>query len=276
MNNQNKIIILNKNNLDNNNGLKNRYVFKFSNSQKLKGQISLASIVMPYSTPNIILFKNSSFTIKYNNIETTFQIPTGFYTLTSLNNYLQYIQKQTNNNIPYNIVNGIDEFFINVLYNTTYYSVELRLSPCKLVGIAGKAGSIYTNNTPQIKFNDNLSLVVGFPLNTYIPSSIQSTIFTTISKDFNLVPNFTPSNVYNLQCNLVNNNISIPSNVLYSFTPNTTYGSNINEKPNQLLYLNIIEGNYQNLIIEFFDELNNQLLILDENIIITLYLNLVE
>jgi len=276
MSNQNKIIILNRNNLDNNNGLKNRYIFKFSNSQRLKGQISLSSIVMPYSTPNIIIFKNSSFTIKYNNIETLINIPTGFYTITSLNNYIQYIQKQTNNNIPYNIVSGIDEFFINILYNTTYYSVELRINPCKLSGIAGKAGAIYNNLTPQIRFNDNLYKIVGFPQSTYIPSSIQSVSFTSISKDFNLVPNLSPSNVYNLQCNIVNNNISIPSNVLYSFTPNTTYGSNINEKPNQLLYLNIIEGNYQNLIIEFFDELNNQLLILDENIIITLYLNLVE
>jgi len=275
MNNQNKIIILNKNNLDNSNSLKNKYVYKFSNSQKLKGKISLSSIIMPYSTPNIYV-NNCNFTIKYNNIETNINIPTGFYTISTLNFYFQYIQSQTNNNIPYNIVNGSNIYFINILYNTTYYSVELRINPAILSGSAGKVGSTYTSLTPQIKFNDDLNLIVGYPKNTYLPSTPQNNYYSTISKDFNLIPNLSPSNVYNLSCNIVNNNITIPSNTLYSFTPNTTYGSNINEKPNQLLYLNIVDGNYQNLIIEFFDELNKPLVILDENIIITLYLNLEE
>jgi len=272
---QNKIIIINKNNLDNQNGLKNRYVYKFSNSQKLKGRISLSSIIMPYSTPNIYV-NNCSFTIRYNNINTSIKIPTGFYTIPELNYYLQFSMKMTSNNIPYNIVNGIEIFFINILYNVSYYSVEIRVSPATLVGTQGKAGSIYTNNTPQIRFDDKLNEIVGFPINQFFPPSIQLVAYSTISKDYNIIPNLSPSNVYTVLCNIVNNNISIPTNIMYSFTPNTTYGSNINERPNTLLYVNINEGSYDKLVIELYDEFNQPLVILDENLVITLYLTLEE
>jgi hypothetical protein len=275
MNTQNKIIIMNKNNLDNNNGLKNKYVYKFSNSQKLKGKISLASIVMPYSTPNIYV-NNCRFTIRYNNINTNVVIPQGFYTIETLNYYLQFVQQQTTNNIPYNVISGSNVYFINILYNTAYYSVELRINPCILSGSVGKVGSVYNNNTPQVIITDEFNLILGLPRNQYFPPNIQQTPYTTISKDYNLIPNLSPSNVYNINCNIVNNNITIPSNVLYSFTPNTTYGSNINEKPNQLLFLNIVDGNYQQLILEFYNEFNQPLVILDENLIITIYLNLEE
>ena len=70
---------------------------------------------MPYSTPNIYIF-NCSFTIRYNTINTAIKIPTGFYTIPELNYYLQFVMKMTNNNIPYNIVNGTEVFFINLLY----------------------------------------------------------------------------------------------------------------------------------------------------------------
>jgi hypothetical protein len=114
------------------------------------------------------------------------------------------------------------------------------------------------------------------PQNTYLTNIPQNTSYTTISKDYNLIPNLSPSNVYTVLCNIVNNNISTPSNVLYSFTPNTTYGSNINVSVNEMLFVNIVEGNYNQLILELYDEFNNPLLILDENIVITLYLNLIE
>jgi hypothetical protein len=273
--NQNKIVILNKNNLDNNNGLKNRYVFKFSNSQKLKGKIALASIVMPYSTPNIYI-NNCSLTIRYNNIDTNIKIPTGFYSIANLNYYLQYVQQQSTNNIPYNVVNNINIYFINILYNTTYYSIELRINPTVLTGSAGKVGSVYNNLTPQVIITDEFNQILGFPKNVYLPTNPQNQNYSVISKDFNLVPNLSPSNVYTMLCNVVNNNITIPSNILYSFTPNTTYGSNINEKPNQLLFVNINEGSYNQLTLEFFDEFNRPLVILDENLIITLYLSLDE
>lgn len=269
----NKIIILNKNNLDNSNGLKNKYVFNFQNSQKLKGKIALASLVMPYSTPNIFI-NNCRFTIRYNNIDTNIVIPPGFYTISTLGFYLNFIQQQTTNNIPFNVVNNIPNYFINIIYNTTYYSVELRINPTILTGQAGKVGAIYNGLTPQIIFTDDFNLILGLPKNQYFPSNPQALPFNTISKDYNLIPNFSPSNVYTLLCNLVNNNITIPQNILYSTSPNTTYGSNIIEKPNSLLFVNMNEGNYQNLTIEFFDEFNNPLVILDENIIITLYLTI--
>ena len=272
---QNKIIIINKNNLDNQNGLKNRYVYKFSKSQQLKGKVSLSSIIMPYSTPNIYIF-NCSFTIRYNTINTAIKIPTGFYTIPELNYYLQFVMKMTNNNIPYNIVNGTEVFFINLLYNIAYYSVEIRISPAVLSGTVGKSGSIYTGNTPQIRFDDKLNEIVGFPINQFFPPSIQSVSYSTISKNYGMVPNLSPSNVYTILCNLVNDTINIPSNIIYSFTPNTTYGSNINERPSSLLYVNINSGFYDRITLDLYDELNQPLLILDENLIITLYLTLEE
>jgi hypothetical protein len=271
----NKIIILNKNNLEVGNSIKNKYVFKFLNSQRFDGQIALANIIMPYSTPNIYV-DNCKLLIRYNNIDTNITIPTGFYTIETLNYYLQYIQQQPTNNIPYNIVSGVNQFFISLLYNSTYYSIEIRISPAILNGQAGKNNSTYNNLTPQVKILDDFNKIIGFPKDIYLPNNPQNSVFSTISKDYNLVPNLSPSNVYQMRCNLVNNNINIPSDILYSFSPNTTYGSLININPHELLYVDINNGLYNELSIEFFDERNQKLVILDENLVITLYLKLNE
>jgi len=266
-----KIIILNSKNFILNS--KNRFIYKFNNTQRIKGKMALASLIMPYSQENINkeTYNNSTFQIIYNGQTTNISIPDGFYTLENLNYYLQYMMRETNNNIPYNIIDNNASYFLEFKYDTALYSVKLIAYPTTLSGTPGKPNSIYNGYCPQININSNFSDILGLQQNKLYPSIPNSNVINIIySKDEGKVPNLSPSNAYIMLCNIINNNISIPQNILYSFTPNTTYGSNINIYPPSLLWVDIYDNNYSYLEIEFIDENNNKLNIKDTNLIITL------
>lgn len=272
-----KLINLTNKNLDPSSVNKNRYIFEIKNSQLLKGSVALASMVMPYSTPNIQAnnYKNNTFQIIYNGQINNFIIQDGFYTLENLNSYLQYLMREGTNNIPYNIVDNLAQYFIELKYDIISYSVRLNIYPTILNGTPGKIGAIYNGLCPQINFNSNLNLILGLQQNILYPSiSNLNTNYTITSNDLQLKPNLTPSNVYILLSNIVDNNLSIPSNILYNFSPQVTYGSNINVNPNSLIFCKISDGYYNKIIIDIVDENYNPLLIKDENLLISLVLDI--
>jgi hypothetical protein len=83
-----------------------------------------------------------------------------------------------------------------------------------------------------------------------------------------LIPNTTPVNAVIIQCSIVNNNYDVASKTLYSFSPNTTYGSNINIAPSAFAWINIFEGSYDILDLTFTDQNYQRMNILDPNICI--------
>jgi hypothetical protein len=73
-----------------------------------------------------------------------------------------------------------------------------------------------------------------------------------------------------VHCDLVENNISIPSDVLDNFPINATYGSNISYLPIADNSMKLKSGTYQSLTISFTDQNFNPLLALDPNVSISL------
>ncbi|MGL5964227.1 MAG: hypothetical protein ACRCZ2_07530, partial [Fusobacteriaceae bacterium] len=71
----------------------------------------------------------------------------------------------------------------------------------------------------------------------------------------------------------VNNKAVIPSQLIYSFTPtNSTFGALQTYQANAELGWNkITSGQYNSFVIEFRDQLGNQVAFQDPNTLITLY-----
>ena len=72
-------------------------------------------------------------------------------------------------------------------------------------------------------------------------------------------------------CNLINNPLANPNNVLYSFAPaGASFGGTISSSPYSHNYVTIADGTYNQLIIQFVDQNFNPLIIKDTALIIQL------
>ncbi len=112
---------------------------------------------------------------------------------------------------------------------------------------------------------------MGFAPQSF-PRSVAFTTRKSLLSDTTL--NLTPVNSVIVLCNLVNKPFSIYSNTLYTFTPNSTFGSNIDVQPSQDTFINIDNEVYTYLEIEFRDQTYNQMLINDPNLTVQFLIKL--
>lgn len=77
-----------------------------------------------------------------------------------------------------------------------------------------------------------------------------------------------------IRCNLVENPIASPSDVLDSFAITSTYGSNINYMPIGNNAVKMKKGKFNNVTISFSDQNYNPILALDPNVLITIIITL--
>jgi hypothetical protein len=75
-------------------------------------------------------------------------------------------------------------------------------------------------------------------------------------------------------CNLVDNNISMPSTILDSFPINATYGSNITYLPISDNAMKMRAGSYANMTIQFVDQSFVPLNMIDQNVLISLIIRI--
>jgi hypothetical protein len=122
--------------------------------------------------------------------------------------------------------------------------------------------------TPQVTIlsSNAFNKVIGFTAGTY-PSPTQSTTYSKIS---DTVPQVTPVSSVILTCSIVDNRFSIPDNIIYSFAPNVTYGSQIQVQPSELTWVDIQDGQHNSLTLKFLDQNKNPLEILDTNLVVLL------
>ena len=264
------IISLNKSNVVNDT-YNNRLIYKLNKQLEAnRYKVSLFSVSIPYSIPNISsVYNNNTFQIKYNSITYDFTINEGFYDINTLNNYFKYIQKNTLT-LPYNIINNIDVFFFEIIENATYYSTQLSLTKTVLSGISGHNTAVYNNKTFQVKFNSNLSEFLGFKKDVFYPLNEQIVDFMVLSKDENLVPNLTPVFSLNFNVNLITNEFSNNSNTIYTYVPlDITFGSLFSFIVNPPLFFNSTQQT-DRIIITITDQDNRSIKFLDNNLTINL------
>lgn len=258
----------------------NIYKYNFINGMftiKEDAEIALSSITMPYSWFNITTaYNNNTFQIIwYGSSTTTYTVilPDGFYLVSDINNYLENFMIQ-NSLYLIDSSTGNYIFYVNLFTSATYYSNQI-LSfavpvslPSGYTAPVGWPGFPASASTPLFTvLNNNLQQLLGFSAGSY-PSITQPTNYSILS---NLLPPVgSPVNSIIVRCSLIDNAVAMPTDILDSFSINSTFGSNINYSPNYEKWISVRRGSYSSLSITFVDQDFNNIAILDPNIIITL------
>lgn len=277
-------LVLNSSNVSNSN--KNTYKLRINGGLTIqeKTKVCLTSLTVPYSWFNISAFYgNNQFKISHVSIANfitwyTITIPDGFYTIDDLNLFLQ--QELTTRGL-YMLKGTVKVFFYQFVLSTTYYSVQLI---CSLVPNAALATTLgYTmpssglyaagpplnSGTALFEVNNaGFGTLIGFELGQYPPTA------DTVSRSFLSTKTPVGSTVQSLliRCNLVNNKLSYPSDVLDSVTINNSFGSNITYTPSFAKFINCQSGTFSSVDVSICDQNGNEIKLLDSNCLITLLL----
>lgn len=241
--------------------------FKFNKGDK----ICVQSIQLPYSWFNISSTNNNnSFGYKLNGTTYNINLQNGFYQVSDLNNILQATLIA---NGHYLIdVNGNNVYYCQLTTNTALYAIQFDSIPIPATlpaGYTNPSNVLYnsvtfsTPTTIQLVIpSNNMTLLLGFNAGTY-PTTPQTSTYSVIS---NRTPNLTPVNSVVMRCSAIYNNQVLPSDILYSFSPNTTFGSNIVITPSVEGWITCKEGTYSSIDITFVDQNYSSIYMNDNNI----------
>ena len=291
------LILSNQNIVPNTNNSELVYAFPAGSiTIKESQQIALATLQMYYSTFNITALNNNN---KYNYVWVDGTIvnvvmPDGFYTLDDINNFLQFTMI---GNGHYLISGSNFVYLLNWITNATYYTIELQVFPIDTTIATANSWTLPASPTwaiptaqaisPMINIlNNNFTKVVGFQTGYYPqgppsysqavisgapPTQIQTPSFLTQQAyQSTTAPQITPLSSYVLTCNLINNNYSVPNNLLYSFAPQGAFGSQFTIQPNFPAYINVNPGQYQFITLKLLDQNLLPISIQDPNFVIQL------
>ena len=248
-------------------------------------EMCVSSITLPYSFYNISsYYSNKTFSLIFPTAATTIQhditLPDGFYTVTEINSY---IQLECQNHGAYLIDSAGDYvYFIQLVYNTAYYSVQLLTFIVPTLANIGTytrpstglysttgTGLPTTSSTPKLVLASTGSIrtIIGFAAGTFPP--------TTQTSDYNISSTLTPIgttvNSIIMRCSLVSNSCTSPSDILDSMPiKDTSFGSNITYDPSFEKFVNISDGTFNNFIFTFADQSLNEIYARDPNVSITL------
>jgi len=290
-------IILNKNNITNSENNKLTYKFPSNITFGPTDTISLSHLNIYFSWFNISSKNNNNF-FQYkwwddNAVLVPYDvlIPDGYYSVGDLNEFLMSVMVKNGHYLVTSV--GDFGYFIEIITNAVYYSIEFRLSSLSkfmtIEGMANNPQDITTSENlfiggdwvppdnfecPQIIFpsNNKFGELLGFEAGTTL---IKDTSSDIINKQYSIlntkVPNMDPSSSFVITCNLVKNDMGVPNNILHSFTvPNGAQFGDLISPIDNLIYSNIKAGNYDEINLQIFDQNFNPLVILDSNMLIIL------
>ena len=197
-------------------------------------------------------------------------MPNGYYSVNDINNYLQSVFIANG----HYLVNSTGQYvyYITLQYNPTYYAVQV-----VTYAIPTALPSGYTNpnnmsfptisTTPQLVITtNNFGAIIGYKTGSY-PSSVQTSTQSFLS---NTNPNGSPINSIIFRCNLVDNNVILPSDILTSMPINGVFGSNLTYSPTFGQFVQVKPGKYSTLNLSLVDQNYNSIVATDPNMIITL------
>ena len=270
-----KTIILNSTNIVPNSGNSNFiYNFPAGGTQFKNDEIALSNISMYYSWFNInqALYNNNVFNYIWLGTTYVVTIPDGNYQIKELNDYLQWVMIQNGHYLVDGGGNYV--YYLELILNVSRYAVEFIASPIPTAlpsGWSNPAGLVFpaTATTPQIQIlsTNNFYKIIGFNAGTY-PTPTQSTIYSKLS---DTAPQVSPINSIIMECNLINNNLALPSKLLYSFTiQNVAFGDVLNISVPEFSWNDIADGFYDRIQIELKDQNLNSIQINDSQIVILL------
>lgn len=280
-----KTLILNSSNIiDSNNGL---FQFNFtSGSIKIeKGQkLALANVQMYYSNFNITSsYDNNQFSYTWiDGTVVNVSIPDSFLDIDGLRSYVQFIMQQ--NGHYFINPSGKYVYLFDLLINTSRYGVDMILYAVsedlqttnewtKPLGASWLTPSILTILRFDIK-TIGFGKLIGFNKAVYpLPGQWSSSSGVSFVNQSTFSPQIAPVASFIMTCNLIQNNYTVPSNLLYSFTPDVRFGSRFNIAPNQFAFIDCQPGSYNNFTVQIIDQDYKMVKFQDPNTVIMLVIS---
>ena len=262
----------------------NTYQYKFIlGSLKLKNyEMAISSFVLPYSWFNVTqLYNNRTINFLFPTGATTtalnINLPEGFYTVSDIQNYI-YLQC-INAGLYLIDSSGNYVIYVNIYSNPTYYANTIILSQVPTVlptgysyatsGTYSVAGGLPTvAGTPSCSFGatGSLATLLGFNAGQTLASAVSS--FSTNSPNTPIGSNV---NGVIVRCSMINNPVIVPSDVLDAVSiSGATFGANINYNPSFQKFVDVSDGNYNQMTITLVDQNLSTLIARDPNILLTL------
>lgn len=238
-------------------------------------EIALMNAYFYYSWFNVTTkFANKTFSYKWiDGITYNITLPDGFYTISDLNGYLQFVMSSNG----HYLVNAAGEkvYYIALDTNTVYYAVTLT---CTVVPSSLPSGwtnpasvnlALYGGFCPQLIIGgSNFGSLIGFASGTFptVPAA------STYQVNSTLTPQISPVVAVNITCNMANNSTfnTAAANVIYTMSPNVGFAEQIQLEPRQLLWFECNNGNYNVINVSFLDQNYDPLALNDRNLIVTL------
>jgi len=274
----------------------NKMRFKFSTPVEFKNaKMALGSLKLYYSWFNISsAYGNNSFSYTFRGQAKTFTLTDGNYSIDDINDlFIEYMRSQKH--YTYNTTSNIATFYASFSANASLYSIQLDFTTiptdCSIssgvkriptytttVGTVTTTYGYFTAptaaETMQIIIpNTNITKLIGFTAGTY-PPTIQNVDMSYLSS---FTPQINPISAIITTCNLVKQKYSTPNNIFYTFSAGSTaFGDQISIEPNEFQFCDVANGIYEYIDIIFYDQLNRQLEMRDEELIINLLIDLNE
>jgi len=290
-------MILNSNNVAS--SLNSIYQFNFIGGAfdiPPNSEICISSATIPYSWPNITsYYGNNTLTLNIptagvSNAYTQLPliIPNGFYTQTSLNEYIQ-AQCIAIGFYLVNTTTGQNLYFFDLKPNAVYYSDQLftflvptaanlaTLYPGYRVPTVNDGGAAWwgfpiTSITPQWNItNSKFGTVIGFSVGLYPPGPAVSN-----TANYNVLSNtFISTTVVNslvFRSSLISNAITSPSDILDTMpiVNGVGYGSQLNYAPSFEKFVSIQPSKVTTMTLNIVDQNYNPIQMLDNNVCISL------
>ena len=276
-----KTLILSSNNVVDGTGLSvYRYQFPAGGAKFENHELALLSCSAYYSWYNVSSSDYSNTTFQYTwrgGTTETVTLDGGFYEIADTNAYLQSYVISKKHYLTDSGGNCV--YYLEVLTNSTYYSVQLN---CYAVPTPGEAPALGysqptgaswsfpdTATTPQFitSSSNNFRKVVGFSSGTYPPET-QDATYSVLSNDD--VPQVSPVSNVVVKCSLLQNKYAVPDTLLYSFSPSVGFGSQVTIEPSEKSLVDMRDGQHTEVEISFWDQDLNRLPIKDSQIVVIL------
>ena len=221
-------LVLNSSNvISNSNNTSFRYNFINGNFRiPPKSKMCVSSLVAPYSWFNISsTYGNNqfSFTFPQTGSAPTYSVtlPDGFYTVSDLNNYFQ--QFCITNSLY--LINSAGQYVYYIVFtaNTTYYANQMLFFPVPTslpsgyTTPSGWHGFPGTTLCPSMTIPSGLGVYLGFSAGTYGGTAVANSSLS------NTTPVGSTVNSIIVRSNLVDNNVSVPSDVIDSVPINSSF-----------------------------------------------------
>ena len=214
-------------------------------------------------------------------------IPDGYYNLVDINAFFQSVMVA---NLHYMVGDNVYVYYLELVVNPTAYAYQincfqLSASIATANSLAQPAGATWLLPTnpitpilivPSTKFQALIGFNAGKYPNADIsgtpPAQIETPSYgATLNFLSQNAPQIVPQSSYLCLCNLVNNRLAIPSQLIYSLTPSSApFGTIYAIQVAELAFNKIENGQYTNIRFEFRDQIGAPIAFQDPQMLILL------